>query len=303
MNLIVRIVGASVISLVLFWWYVYAAINRRDQHAVDADELLDRELRPLRLGHRLDESLHRVVGRHGQPLGLHLAQFGQALVPQVGVPRVVVAVRAEAHLHVELGDRGDPAAERLEQLHLGPLVVTDPARRLDDVERTRAVRAGPTVRTAPSCRTDGLSVVDRHRATVVGDLRVDWSDVSIDLVRQHFGGTSLGNRRKRGLWVSAPAAANQAASAAPSSVAGGPPPVYSSSIARHGARRLELAEDGADAPHHAVEDDEARRHVELLDHLGRAGPCTSKITPSVSRIHSRVNVNSSVRYGVYGLDT
>ncbi len=36
---------------------------------------------------------------------------------------------------------------------------------------------------------------------------------------------------------------------------------------------------------------------------GPWGPCTSKITPIVSRIHSRVNVNSSVRYGVYGLDT
>ena len=59
-----------------------------------------------------------------------------------------------------------------------------------------------------------------------------------------------------------------AASAAPSSVAGGAPMRYSSSIARHGPRHVELAEDGADAPHDAVEDDEARRHVELGDHRG-----------------------------------
>ena len=36
---------------------------------------------------------------------------------------------------------------------------------------------------------------------------------------------------------------------------------------------------------------------------GACGPCTSKIFPIVSRIHSRVNVNSSVRYGMYGLET
>ena len=97
-----------------------------------------------------------------QPLGLHLAQFGQPLVPQVGVPRVVVAVRAEAHLHVELGDRGDPAAERLEQLHLGPLVVTDPPRRLDDVERTGQVAPVPRSErrsTVDGVSVDGLSVV------------------------------------------------------------------------------------------------------------------------------------------------
>ncbi len=88
------------------------------------------------------------LARHGEPLGVHLPQLGQALVPQLGVPGVVVAVGAEAHLHVELGHGGDPAAERLEQAHLDPLVVADPAGRLLDVERRPAARAGPTARTA-----------------------------------------------------------------------------------------------------------------------------------------------------------
>ena len=74
-------------------------------------------------------------GGHGQPVGVHLAQLGQPLVPQLGVPGVVVAVGAETHLHVELGHGGDPAAERLEQLHLDPLVVADaPSGLLDGEE-------------------------------------------------------------------------------------------------------------------------------------------------------------------------
>jgi hypothetical protein len=47
---------------------------------------------------------------------------------------VVVALPAENELHVELGNRGDPAAERLEEAHLDPLVVADPAGGLDDAE-------------------------------------------------------------------------------------------------------------------------------------------------------------------------
>ena len=107
----------------------------RDQHPVDADELLDRELGRFGLGHGVDEGHDLVVGRLGEAVGVHLPQLGQALVPQLGVPGVVVAVGAEAHLHVELGHGGHPAAERLEQLHLDPLVVADPAGRFLDVER------------------------------------------------------------------------------------------------------------------------------------------------------------------------
>src|SRR5207237_70125 len=67
----------------------------------------------------------------------------EALVPQLGVPGVVVAVGAEAHLDVELGHGGDPPAEGLEQAHLDPLVVADPLRRLLDAERTGQLPAVP----------------------------------------------------------------------------------------------------------------------------------------------------------------
>ena len=63
MNLSERIVGASVIGLVLLRWYVYARDLARDQHAVDADQLLDRELGRLGLGHGVDEGDQLVVRR------------------------------------------------------------------------------------------------------------------------------------------------------------------------------------------------------------------------------------------------
>ena len=106
----------------------------RDEDAVDADELLDRELGRLGLAHGVDELDHRVVRGLREPLGVHLAQLGETLVPQLGVPGVVVALPAEDELHVELGDGGDPAAERLEEAHLDPLVVADAAGGLDDAE-------------------------------------------------------------------------------------------------------------------------------------------------------------------------
>src|SRR5690606_28450688 len=68
---------------------------------------------------------------------------GQALVPEVGVPGVVVAVGAEPQLHVQLGDGGHPPAERLEQAHLDPLVMADAPRRLLDGEAPRELPAVP----------------------------------------------------------------------------------------------------------------------------------------------------------------
>ena len=126
----------------------------RDQHPVDADELLDRELGRLGLGHGVDERDELVVRRHGEPVRVHLPQLGQPLVPQLGVPRVVVAVGAEAHLHVELGHGGDPAAERLEQPHLDPLVVADPPSGLLDVERARELPAVPRRERRPRLASD-----------------------------------------------------------------------------------------------------------------------------------------------------
>ena len=114
-----------------------------DEHPVDADELLDREVGGLGLGHRVDERDELVVRGHGQPVRVHLAQLGQALVPQLGMPRVVVAVGAETHLHVELGHGGDPAAQRLEELHLDPLVVADSPSGVLHVERARNLPAVP----------------------------------------------------------------------------------------------------------------------------------------------------------------
>ena len=106
----------------------------RDQHPVGADQLLDGQLGRLGLGHGVDEGDHLVVGRQREPVGVHLPQLGQPLVPQLGMPRVVVAVGAEPHLDVELGHGGHPAAQHLEEPHLDPLVVADPARRLLDGE-------------------------------------------------------------------------------------------------------------------------------------------------------------------------
>ena len=108
----------------------------------------------LGLGHGVDEGDQLVVGREREAVGVHLAQLGQALVPQLGVPGVVVAVGAEAQLHVELGHGGHPAAEHLEQAHLDPLVVADPAGRLLHAEDARAAPGGPTARRAPAASSD-----------------------------------------------------------------------------------------------------------------------------------------------------
>ena len=97
----------------------------------------------LRLGDRLHEGDHTVIGRLREPVGVHLPQLRQPLVPQLGVPRVLVAVGAEADLHVHLGDGRHPAAERLEQTHLHPLVVADTARRLLDAEQSRELAPVP----------------------------------------------------------------------------------------------------------------------------------------------------------------
>ena len=115
----------------------------RDQHAVDADELLDRVLGRFRLADRIHEGDERVVRRNRQPVGVHLAQLGQPLVPQLRVPGVVIRVPAEHELHVELGNGRDPAAEHLEEAHLGPLVVADAAGRLLDLEQAGELTAVP----------------------------------------------------------------------------------------------------------------------------------------------------------------
>ena len=201
---------------------------------------------------------HRVVGRLGEPIGVHLAQLGQPLVPQLGVPGVLVAVGAEAHLHVELGHRGDPAAERLEQLHLGPLVVADATCRLLDVERARAARAGPTARTVPS------ACADRPRVpplTLGGQVT---AGVDGGLPRRTVAGAF--HRRRR--VASCCAAEPRLLAPSPSGVAGGPPSRYSSSIARHGAVTSSL-------PRIALTPHTTRSRItklggmlSLLDHLG-----------------------------------
>ena len=136
----------------------------RDQHAVHADELLDRQFGSLRLGHCLNESFHRLVGGHGQPLGLHLAQLGKALVPEVGVPCVVIAVRSETHLDVELGHGGNPATQRLEQLHFGPLVIANATSGFGHVETARQITPVPRCERSAS----GAVWITNHLARVDG---------------------------------------------------------------------------------------------------------------------------------------
>ena len=115
----------------------------RDQHPVDADELLDRELGRFGLADGVHERLELGVRRHVQALAVHLPQLGQALVPPLGVLGVELGVPAEHELHVELGHGGDPAAEHLEQAHLGPLVVADPPGGLLDREDPGQLPAVP----------------------------------------------------------------------------------------------------------------------------------------------------------------
>ena len=128
-------VGASVISLVLFMWNVYAEMKCGMNTRYTPTSFSMVWSGASGSVSASTNCTMRVVGGHGEPVGVHLAQLGKALVPQLGVPGVVVAVGAEAHLHVELGHRGHPAAERLEQLHLGPLVVADATRGLLHVEQ------------------------------------------------------------------------------------------------------------------------------------------------------------------------
>ena len=77
---------------------------------------------------------------------------------------------------------------------------------------------------------------------------------------------------------------------------------YSSSIARHGLATLSL-------PRIALTPHTTRSRITndggmlSLAITAACGPLMSKIRPSVSRIQSRVNVNSSTRYGRYGADT
>jgi hypothetical protein len=113
------------------------------EHPVHADELLDGQLRRLRLGHGGHEGLHLGVGWLDEALGAHLPELGETLDPQLGVPGVVVAVPAQGRLHVELGDGGHPPAERLEEPHLDPGVVADPPGRLLHGEQAGELAAVP----------------------------------------------------------------------------------------------------------------------------------------------------------------
>src|SRR5438270_5257964 len=130
-----------------------------DPHPVDADQLLDGLARRLRRGHRLHELHHGVVRRLGEAVGVHLAELRKALVPEVGVPRVLVAVRAETDLDVHLGDGRHPSAEGLEEAHLHPLVVADAASRLLHAEQPRQLT--PVPRSERRARHGGVRHV-RH---------------------------------------------------------------------------------------------------------------------------------------------
>src|SRR5690606_38095390 len=106
-----------------------------------------------------------------------LLELGEALAPQVGVPCVLVAVRAEHGLHIELGDGGHPPAQGSGDVLLGPSVVDDPLDRLLDrpfADEPAPVpvreRSGVALRAVPG---DGVGVAlgaieDRHRPVTFG---------------------------------------------------------------------------------------------------------------------------------------
>ncbi len=62
-----------------------------------------------------------MVGCHRETPGVHLAQFGQESLPQLGIPRMVIAAGAKVHLQIEIGRRGYSATEHSQQAHLDPL--------------------------------------------------------------------------------------------------------------------------------------------------------------------------------------
>ena len=136
-------VGASVIVLVPLRWYVYAAMNRgiSTRYTPTSFSIVCSGASGSRTASM--NVTNASFGGTRQAIVVHLAQLGQPLVPQLGVPGVVIGVAAEHHLHVELGNGRDPAAEHLEQAHLGPLVVADAARRLLDGEQAGQLPAVP----------------------------------------------------------------------------------------------------------------------------------------------------------------
>ena len=91
----------------------------------------------------VEESARRVGNYKWAEMKLFEALGGWvATVPELDVKmrlgtHLLVAVRAEPHLDVELRHRRHPAAQRLEQLHLGPLVVANTAGRFLDIEGAR----------------------------------------------------------------------------------------------------------------------------------------------------------------------
>src|SRR5207248_3016275 len=120
-------------------------------------------------------------------------------VPQLAVPRVLVAVRAEAHLHVQFGDGGDPTAECLEEPHLDPLVVADPASRLLDVEGAGQLASVPR----SECGT-GLFRVG-HGVPPLSGLRVlceSFADFGVSVrshpIRHQLSRAVAGDPRTRG---------------------------------------------------------------------------------------------------------
>jgi uncharacterized protein YcnI len=115
----------------------------RDQHPVDADELLDGPVCLRGVGHGGHEGLHALIGRHGEAVLVHLPELGEPLVPELGVPCVVVAVGAHPELDVELWDGGHPSPERFEEAHLDPLVDADAPGGLVDGEDPRQLAPVP----------------------------------------------------------------------------------------------------------------------------------------------------------------
>ena len=85
----------------------------------------------------VDEGHQLVVRRDREALGVHLPQLRLALVPQLGVPGVVVAVGAEPEPRRARG-RWPSCAQHLEQAHLDPPSICRQAGCLLDPEDPRA---------------------------------------------------------------------------------------------------------------------------------------------------------------------
>ena len=106
----------------------------RNQNSINTDQLLDCHGCIFGFGHCFKESNQLVVSWHGKSFCFHFPQLRKPLIKQFCMPSMVVTVCSQSQLHIELWDRGNPATQSFEELHLNPFVVADSLSRFFNVK-------------------------------------------------------------------------------------------------------------------------------------------------------------------------